>query len=138
MPDAAVVVDDQLPNPALLHLLGPKWLTARARALSGERGRGARFTILALLGLGFWGFIFGMLYRMLVYFRNATDIGALLAGKLLGLMLVSFMSILLLSNIITALSSFFLARETSRLRRDVVRECSSSGPSASCSGDSCF
>ena len=31
---------------------------------------------------------------------------ALLAGKLMGLVLVSFMSILLLSNIITALSSF--------------------------------
>jgi ABC-2 type transport system permease protein len=116
MPDAvAVRVEEELPNPALLHLLGPKWLTARARAMSGERGRGARFTLLAFLGFIFWAFIFGMLYRMLGYFRNATDIGALLAGKLLGLMLVSFMSILLLSNIITALSSFFLARDLDML-----------------------
>ena len=106
---------DELPNPPLLHLLGPKWLTARARAMSNERGRAARFTMLALLGLGFWGFIFAMLYRMLVYFRNATDIGALLAGKLMGLMLVSFLSILLLSNVITALSSFFLARDLDML-----------------------
>jgi ABC-2 type transport system permease protein len=116
MPDAvAARAGDELPNPALLHLLGPKWLTARARAMSGERGRGARFTLLAFLGFLFWAFIFGMLYRMLGYFRNATDIGALLAGKLLGLMLVSFMSILLLSNIITALSSFFLARDLDML-----------------------
>ncbi|NUQ19851.1 MAG: hypothetical protein HOQ09_02710 [Gemmatimonadaceae bacterium] len=106
---------DELPNPPLLHLLGPKWLTARARAMSNERGRAARFTLLALLGLGFWSFIFAMLYRMLVYFRNATDIGALLAGKLMGLMLVSFLSILLLSNVITALSSFFLARDLDML-----------------------
>ena len=110
MPDVAV-----LPNPPLLHLLTPKFLTVRARAKSDERGRGARVALLTVLGLGFWGFIFGMLYRMLVYFRGATDIGALLAGKLLGLMLVSFLSILLLSNIITALSSFFLARDLDML-----------------------
>ena len=35
----------------------------------------------------------------------------MLAGKLLGLILVGFFSILLLSNVITALSSFFLARD---------------------------
>ena len=114
MPERALAADE-LPNPPLLHLLGPKWLTARARAMSNERGRAARFTLLALLGLGFWSFIFAMLYRMLVYFRNATDIGALLAGKLMGLMLVSFLSILLLSNVITALSSFFLARDLDML-----------------------
>ena len=39
------------------------------------------------------------------------EIGPLLAGKLLGLILVGFFSILMLSNIITALSSFFLARD---------------------------
>src|SRR6476469_7334376 len=115
MPEQAVAVEEQLPNPALLHLLGPKWLTARARAVSGERGRGARFALLGFLGLGFWAFIFGMLYRVLGYFRNASDIGAMLAGKVLGLMLISFMSILLLSNIITALSSFFLARDLDML-----------------------
>ncbi|NUO65425.1 MAG: hypothetical protein HOQ11_14630 [Gemmatimonadaceae bacterium] len=114
MPDR-VLAADELPNPPLLHLLGPKWLTARARAMSGERGRAARFALLGVLGLGFWSFIFAMLYRMLVYFRNATDIGALLAGKLMGLMLVSFLSILLLSNVITALSSFFLARDLDML-----------------------
>ncbi len=95
----------------LLHLLSPKWLTARARAASGERGRGARVTILAVFGVLFWGFIFGLLYRLLNYFRGVQEIGVLLAGKLLGLILVGFFSILLLSNIITALSSFFLARD---------------------------
>ena len=35
----------------------------------------------------------------------------LLAGKLLGLVLISFFGLLLLSNVITALSSFFLARD---------------------------
>ncbi|MBW7934615.1 MAG: hypothetical protein H3C62_13625, partial [Gemmatimonadaceae bacterium] len=44
-------------------------------------------------------------------FKGVPEIGELLAGKLLGLMLVSFFSLLLLSNVITALSSFFLAKD---------------------------
>jgi ABC-2 type transport system permease protein len=113
MPEATLAAE--LPNPALLHLLLPKWLTARARAMANERGRTARFLVLGALGLLFWSFIFALLFRMLVYFRNAADIGALLAGKMLGLLLISFLSILLLSNIITALSSFFLARDLDML-----------------------
>jgi len=99
------------PDPSLLHLLWPKYLTARARSLSDERGRGARYAILGFFGLLFWGFIFGVLYRLLAYFRGVEEIGPLLAGKLLGLILIGFFSILLLSNIITALSSFFLAKD---------------------------
>jgi ABC-2 type transport system permease protein len=101
-----------LPNPSTLHLLLPKWLTARARASgNGERGHGLRLFFLGLFGLGFWAFIFLVLHRMLVHFRGQPEIGPLIASKLLGLLLVGFFSILLLSNIITSLSSFFLARD---------------------------
>src|SRR5256714_12910733 len=100
-----------LPDPGLLHLLLPKYLTARARALAGERGRAARWIVLGAFGLAFWAFIFAMVFRLLRYFRGVQEIGPLLAGKLLGLILVGFFSILLLSNVITALSSFFLARD---------------------------
>jgi len=99
------------PDAPLLHVLHPKWLTARARAMANEKGRGARFGILAVVGVLFWAFVFGVLYRLLMYFKGVEEIGPLLAGKLLGLMLVSFFSILLLSNVITALSSFFLAKD---------------------------
>jgi ABC-2 type transport system permease protein len=51
------------------------------------------------------------LYKLLVYFRGVPDLGPFLAGKLLGMILIGFFSILLLSNVITALSSFFLARD---------------------------
>ncbi len=100
-----------LPDAPLGLLLRPKWLTARARASRGERGRGARLAILGGTGLLFWGIAFGVLYRLLQYFRGAEEIGPVLAGKLLGLLLVGFSSILLLSNVITALSSFFLAKD---------------------------
>jgi ABC-2 type transport system permease protein len=39
------------------------------------------------------------------------EIGNLIAGKVLGIILLAFLSILLLSNIITALSTFFLAKD---------------------------
>lgn len=94
-----------------LTLLRPKWLTARARAAAGERGRAARWTVLGAVGLAFWAVVFGILYRVLRYFAGVEEIGPLLAGKLLGLLLLSFASILLLSNIIAALSSFFLAKD---------------------------
>jgi ABC-2 type transport system permease protein len=96
---------------AVLHLLLPKWLSVRARAVGAERGRAARWAVLTLVGAGFWSFAFGALYRVLHYFTGVEEIGALLAGKLLGVLLLSFASILLLSNVITALSSFFLARD---------------------------
>ncbi len=100
-----------LPDPRLLHLLVPKVLTARARSASDKEGRKVRVALLAVIGFLFWAFIFGLLYKLLAYFRGIPEIGPLLAGKLLGLMLVSFFAILLLSNIITALSSFFLAKD---------------------------
>jgi ABC-2 type transport system permease protein len=100
-----------MPDPSLWHLLIPKWLTARARTVQRERGRHARWLVLGVVGFLFWGFIFGVLHRLLRYFSGVQEIGALLAGKLLGLVLVGFFSILLLSNIITALSSFFLSRD---------------------------
>src|SRR3982750_4884707 len=99
------------PDPPVTLLLRPKWLTARARAMANERGRTTRFGLLAFIGMLFWVFIYTVLYKLLVYFRGVPDLGPFLAGKLLGIILIGFFSILLLSNVITALSSFFLARD---------------------------
>jgi ABC-2 type transport system permease protein len=92
----------------LATLLGPKWRTRLQRARSGE-GRALKGLVLGLVALVFWGFVFGVIARMLVYFRGAQGIGDLLAAKLLGLAFLTFLGILLLSNVITALSTFFLA-----------------------------
>ena len=94
-----------------LHLLSPKWQSMRSRAVKKQTGAMGRLSILAIVGLAFWGFIFTILYRLLVYFRGISEIGPLLAGKLLGLILVSFFGMLLLSNVIAALSTFFLAKD---------------------------
>jgi ABC-2 type transport system permease protein len=80
-----------------------------------------RWLTLGVLGLAFWWGIFATLSRLLRYFRGVADLGPILAGKLLGMMLVGFFSILLLSNVITALSSFFLARDLDLLNAAPVR-----------------
>ena len=93
----------------IMDILRPKWVAIRRRS-SGE-GSGARAVILGFVGFLFFMMMFGILFRMLVYFRRAEGIGEVLAVKLLSLVLLSFMAILLLSNVIAALSSFFLARD---------------------------
>ncbi|MGI9043496.1 MAG: putative ABC transporter permease subunit [Gemmatimonadaceae bacterium] len=98
-------------GPSFVHLLYPKWQSMRARAVKTNSGALGRGVALGVVGLAFWAFIFAVLYRLLVYFRGIPEIGPLLAGKLLGLVLISFFGMLLLSNVISSLSTFFLARD---------------------------
>jgi ABC-2 type transport system permease protein len=102
---------EQLLTAGFLHLLAPKWLSMRARTMKAENGSAGRFGALAIIGVAFWLFIFGVVFRLLRYFSGIPEIGPLLAGKLLGLMLISFFGMLLLSNVISALSTFFLAKD---------------------------
>jgi len=99
-------------QPTLWLVLEPKWRTALQR-IREERSRGGSGKLLTLVvvGLAFWGGVYGVLYKILKYFRGVEELGPLLAGKLLGLVLLSFIAILVLSNVITALSSFFLAKD---------------------------
>lgn len=103
------------PPATLVHLLSPKFLSVRAKPLGEGENRAGRLILFGVIGGIFWLFVFGILYRLLRYFRGIPEIGALLAAKLLGLMLVSLLGILILSNIVTALSSFFLAKDLDTL-----------------------
>jgi len=101
-----------VPDVSFGHLLRAKVLTAVSRASrTGDKRHGSRWTLVVLIGLLFWSFVLFVLTRVLMVFRNTPEIGALLAGKVLGLVFISFFMILLLSNIITALSTFFLAKD---------------------------
>jgi len=99
-------------QPSVWHVLQPKWRTMLQRTRE-ERARGGKgkLAVLIVVGFVFWLAVFGVLYKILKYFRGVEELGPLLAGKLLGLVLLSFIAILVLSNVITALSSFFLAKD---------------------------
>ena len=98
-------------HPSVWTVLTPKWRSAFARLREEQNGSGARAILLGLVALVFWVGVFGIAYRVLRYFRGVEDIGNLIAAKVLGIILLAFLSILLLSNIITALSTFFLAKD---------------------------
>ena len=99
----------------VLDILRPKWRSFLARLRRGRAEAGARTVLLLLLGAGFWTAVFGVSYRVLKYFKGVEEIGPLLAGKLLAVGLLSFGAILLLSNLVTALSTFFLAKDLDML-----------------------
>jgi ABC-2 type transport system permease protein len=100
-----------LPGPGLWTVLTPKWRGALVRIKHERTASRTKFFLLSTIGICFWTAVFGIAFRVLRYTRHVEDIGNLLAAKVLGIILVSFLSILVLSNIITALSTFFLAKD---------------------------
>lgn len=96
-------------------LLAPRFRAARNRALRLDRRGRTLLALLGALGLAFWVAIFVFFLRVLRYFLSVPDFGPVLTYKLLGMVFLTFFSILLFSNIITALSTFFLSRELDRL-----------------------
>ena len=93
----------------VLDLYEPKWRASKRRAADGASV--TRTVVLGSVGLLFWSAVFALVYRLLLYFRATPGIGDLLALKVLGMVLLALLSILLISNIITSLSTFFLARD---------------------------
>ena len=96
-------------------LLSPRFRAARNRLQRLDGHGRALLGGLGLLGAGFWVAIFIFFHRVLRYFLSVPDFGPVLTYKLLGMVFLTFFSILLFSNIITALSAFFLSREVDRL-----------------------
>ena len=94
-----------------LLLLRPKWISLKRRLQ--KPGKGSLFKLLALAGLAaaFWVLTFWAFQRVLLYFRSVELFGDLLASNLMGMILLTFLSILLFSNIISALSTLFLAAD---------------------------
>src|SRR3989441_3070389 len=99
-------------QPSLWRVLEPKWRTALQRIREvRSRGVSGKLLTLVIVGVLFWLAVYWLLYLVLRHFRADPDLGSLLAGKVLGVVLLSFIAILVLSNVITALSSFFLAKD---------------------------
>jgi ABC-2 type transport system permease protein len=115
---AARALTDHARNAGLAQLsllLSPRWRAVRNRARRLDRRGKILLGFFGVLGAAFWAAIFVFFYRVLCYFLTVPDFGPVLTYKLLGMVLLTFFSILLFSNIITALSTFFLSRELEQL-----------------------
>ena len=100
---------------SVAQILAPKLLSVGARMARGRSDAAWRVMLLALIGGGFWVGTFFVFHRVLRYLGTTPEIGGLLAGKILSMLLLAFASILLLSNLVTALSTFFLAKDLDML-----------------------
>jgi ABC-2 type transport system permease protein len=121
---AARALTDRTGNAGLAQLwlmLSPRWRAARNRARRLDRRGKILLGFLGALGAAFWAALFVFFYRVLCYFLTVPDFGPVLTYKLLGMVLLTFFSILLFSNIITALSTFFLSGDLERLVAAPVR-----------------
>lgn len=94
-----------------LGLLRPRWLALAGRWRTAERGVRQRSAVLLVLGVLFWVVIFEGFAYVLDYFQGVPEFGAVLAERLLAMVLLSFFSILVFSNIVTALSTYYLSAD---------------------------
>lgn len=105
----------------MLLLLAPRYFAVRNRIRRLSSRDSLKSVVLGLLGAGFWAFMFGVSFRVLTYFRTIEGLGDLLALRLLSMILLTFFSILVFSNIVTSLSTFYLSGELDILLSSPVR-----------------
>jgi ABC-2 type transport system permease protein len=95
---------------AVLVLLSPFWFSWRNDFLRSGQPWHRRLFLLALSG-GLWLGTFIVIRRVLLYFQSVYELGPALAYQFMVIILLTFFSMLLFSNLIAALSAFFLARD---------------------------
>jgi hypothetical protein len=90
----------------LTTLLAPRVLATR----NALRRRPLRAWILALLTAAFWVASFLLFAQTLRFFQTISAFGPVLTQRLLVMLFVSFFGILLISNVVTALTSASCSR----------------------------
>ncbi len=93
----------------ILSLLRAKILTYKNTSSRGGKRKLLRYGVFLTMGLLFWLGTFLIFYKVLSYFSGIQVIGTLLSSKLLSMVFLAFFSLLIFSNVITALSTFFLS-----------------------------
>ena len=94
-----------------LHILIPKWLSIKNKLRFQKESSLWKITTFCFFAFAFWVGTFIVFYRVLSYFQGIPEFGDILAKKLLSMVFLTFFSVLIFSNIITALSTFFLSRD---------------------------
>jgi ABC-2 type transport system permease protein len=94
-----------------INLIRPKILTFKNRLVGSYRESRIKFLGRTSLAIGFWAVVFLLFQKALLSFRSMGPSGDLLNFGLLALMLLIFFFTLLMSNILSSLSTFFLSED---------------------------
>lgn len=92
-------------------LLSPRYFSLLNRFRKGEEGSVMKLLVMLLVAAGFWAAIMLGFVKALAYFKAAEGFGQVLAQKLMGMVWLTFFALLVFSNIITTLSTFFLSKD---------------------------
>ena len=93
----------------LLQVLSPKWLQVRNTPRSSERAHGLALVLFALMGVAFWLVLF---FAARWFFGRCYEVelvGQILIRRVLDMVFLTFLTVLLFSNVVTAFSTFLLA-----------------------------
>jgi ABC-2 type transport system permease protein len=95
----------------LFLLLSVRILALKNSVAAAEPGAKKKAAIMIATGVLFWTLMFVLSSRVLSYFRSTEIIGDILAHHLLSMVFLTFFSLLIFSNIITALSNLYLSND---------------------------
>lgn len=94
---------------AVFALLSPRFLGQANRWRRASKGERFTYLLFGLLGLGFWVGIFLLFGWLVGAFHSVEIFGPILSRKLLEILLLGLFGLLCFSNVVTALSTFYLS-----------------------------
>src|SRR5260221_1764325 len=109
--DEAQSISHNTPRARWRLLLIPRLQALQNSFRRRDRSGRTRALILGALVLLFWGGTFWLFHRVLEYFHSVPDLGPILSQKLLHIVFLTFFTVLLFSNVVTGLSTFFLSQD---------------------------
>lgn len=92
-------------------LITPRFFGFLNEIKSNKGNRKIKSLILTASAIILWLVLFFIFHRLLIYFSSQELIGFILAKRLLGMVILILFSILIFSNIITALSNLYLSQD---------------------------
>jgi ABC-2 type transport system permease protein len=95
----------------LFLLLSPRILGLKNTVFGAASAARKKTIIIGTFGIVFWLILFVLSAKMLIYFQSVAVIGDLLSHHLLSMILLTFFSLLIFSNILIALSNLFLSAD---------------------------
>ena len=100
----------------VITLLKPRFLSFKNKGLlKNDSGRVYKLSLFGFISVFFWGGIFIVSLRVIGYFKEIEGFGDILVYKLLSMILLTFFSLLIFSNILTSLSKLYLSKDLSLL-----------------------
>ncbi|MBI4962863.1 MAG: hypothetical protein HY913_06275 [Desulfomonile tiedjei] len=94
----------------ILLLLSPRWKKFR-NILKNRRTEKMRLPFLTILVVALWVVIYVAFVKSLIYFTSEEMFGTVAATKLLSMILMTFAFVVIISNIITTFSTFYLSED---------------------------